>query len=52
MPEEIGGALYDEQPDPKTLEACCVRPVKSTANLPQVIGWNADAAIAYLEVHL
>jgi hypothetical protein len=52
VPEEIGGAFYDEQSEPESLGACCVRPVKSPDNLPQFIGWNADAAIAYLEVHL
>ena len=52
MPEEIGGALYDEQPEPETLGACCVRPLKSPENLCQLIGWNAEAAITYLEVHL
>jgi hypothetical protein len=52
MPKEIGGALYDEQPEPETLGASRVRPVKSPDNLRQFIGWNADAAIAYLEVHL
>jgi hypothetical protein len=52
MPKEIGGALYDEQPEPETLGACCVRPVKSPENLRQFIGRNADAAIADLEVRL
>ena len=52
MPQEIGGALYDEQPEPETLRVCYVRPVKSPDNLPQFIGWNADAAVAYLEVPL
>jgi hypothetical protein len=52
MPEKIGGALYDEQPEPETLGACCVRPVKSPDNLLQIIGWNAHAAVAYLKVHL
>jgi hypothetical protein len=52
MPEEIGGALYDEQPEPETLGACCTRPVKSPEDLPQFIGCNADAAVSYLEVHL
>jgi hypothetical protein len=51
MPEEIGGALYDEQPEPETLGASRV-PVKSPGNLRQFIGCNADAAIAYLEVQL
>ena len=52
MPEKIGGALYDEQSEPETLRACYVRPMKSPDNLPQIIGCNADAAVAYLEVHL
>ena len=52
MPEKIGGALYDEQSEPETLRACYVRPMKSPDNLPQFIGWNADAAVAYLEVPL
>ena len=52
MPEEIGGALYDEQAEPETRGACYVRPVKTPENLPQFIGRNADAAIADLEVHL
>jgi hypothetical protein len=34
MREEIGGALYDEQPEPEILGACCVHPVKSAEDLP------------------
>jgi hypothetical protein len=51
MPEEIGGALYDEQAEAETRGACYVL-VKSPENLTQFIGWNADAAIVDLEVHL
>jgi hypothetical protein len=52
MPEEIGGALYDEQPEPETLGVGTARLVKSPENLRQFIGWNAGAAVAYLEMHL
>src|SRR6266853_3595367 len=52
MPQEIGGALYDEQPEPETLGACCVRPVKSPENLREFIAGNADTAVAYLEAHV
>ncbi len=52
MPDEVGGPLYDEQTEPETLGVGYVRPVKGPDNLAQFIGWNADAAVAYLEVHL
>jgi hypothetical protein len=45
MPEEIGGALYDEQAEAETCRACYV-PVKSPENLPQFVGGNADTATA------
>jgi hypothetical protein len=52
VPEEFGGALYDEQPEPETLGAGYVCPVKGPDNLRQIIGGNAHAAVAYLEAHL
>ena len=52
MTEEVGGALYNEQPEPETLGACCVRPEKSPENLAQFIAGNADTAVAYLEAHV
>ena len=52
MPEEVGGAPYNEQPEPATLGACSVRPEKSPETLAQFIAGNADTAVAYLEAHL
>jgi hypothetical protein len=52
MTEEVGGALYNEQPEPETLGACCVRPEKSPENLAQFIAGNADTAAAYLEARV
>jgi len=52
MPEEVGGAPYNEQPEPATLGACSVRPEKSPETLAQFIAGNADIAVAYLEAHL
>src|SRR5712671_5554077 len=52
MTEEVGGALYNEQPEPETLGACCVRPEKSPENLAQFVAGNADTAVAYLEAHV
>ena len=52
MPEEVGGAPYNEQPEPATLGACSVRPQKSPEILAQFIAGNADTAVAYLEAHL
>jgi hypothetical protein len=52
VPEEFGGALYDEQPEPETLGAGYVCPVKGPDNIRQIIGGNAHAAVAYLEAHL
>jgi hypothetical protein len=47
MPEEVGGALYNEQPERETLGACCVRLEKSPENLAQFIAGNADTAVAH-----
>lgn len=52
MPEETGGVPYNEQPETQTLGAGRIHPVKSPENSLQFIRWNADAAVADLEVYL
>jgi hypothetical protein len=50
MPEQIGGALYDEEAQSKTVAPALIRPLKGIDDSRQSIGAYAGSGVAHADV--